>query len=177
MWDLSSQTRDWTHVPCKAKNVVLTTRVPGKSLHILFFLIFFHYRLLQDIEFPVIYRRSLFILYTVSVYKQSIWLKFPGVYKQILYINLCSPAPGNFNHTLLDFVSYLVFPAFTWDFFLLIFFLRIIKKKFFFFYISRNSFITEILLVVLRITTQTFQSVHISSHTYLKSKRSCSCDS
>ena len=47
----------------------------------------------------------------------------------------------------------------------------VLKHQFFFF------FITEILLVVLRITTQTFQFVHNSSHTYQKSKISCSCDS
>ena len=37
------------------------------------------------------------------------------------------------------------------------------------------SFIIEILLVVLRISTQTFQFVRNSSHTYQKSKKSCSC--
>ena len=38
-------------------------------------------------------------------------------------------------------------------------------------------YITEILLVVLRITIQTFQFVHNSSHLHQKSKKSCSCDS
>ena len=38
-------------------------------------------------------------------------------------------------------------------------------------------FITEILMVILRITIQTFQFIHNSSHMYQKSKKSCSSDS